>query len=202
MTLEPAKGEAELDEAIAALMEIGSTRSLAMLFNSAAYNAVKADSLPRAREMLERSESLAREADDQMLIASIAGNAGLAALFGGALSEAGAAFERQLRICRRLVIPWLASEGLAGPAAIAVRHGNLERAARTLGAASAHGPIGDPDVLARLDREFFAPARERLGERPWLRAHESGTKVEFVEAIDSALDAVRGAVRSSRSALT
>jgi hypothetical protein len=124
-----------------------------------------------------------------MLLASIAGNTGLAALFAGELGEARTTFEQQLRICRQVVIPWLASEGLAGLAAITAHRGDPDRAARLLGAAGAHGPIGDADVIARLEREFFAPARRSFGDQPWLRAHAAGAKLEFVEAIDSALDA-------------
>jgi hypothetical protein len=142
MALAPDEGEAELEQAIAALRQIGATRTLAMLYNGAAYNAIKAGSPRRARAFLDQSESLARELDDQMLLAAVSGNAGLAALFAGELDAAQSAFEQQLRICRRLVIPWLASEGLAGLAAIATRLGEPDRAAHLLGAA-AHGPIGD-----------------------------------------------------------
>ena len=189
MALAPAEGESELDEAIAALVEVGSTRALAMLFNSASYNAIKGGSFDRARGLLERSAPLARELDDQMLLASVAGNAGLAALFAGEFDEAQSAFEEQLQVCRQVVIPWLASEGLAGLAAITAHRGDPDRAARTLGAASAHGPIGDADVIARLEHHFFAPARQSFGDQPWLRAHAAGAKLEFVEAIDSALAA-------------
>jgi hypothetical protein len=45
-------------------------------------------------------------------------------------------------------------------------------------------------VISRLEREFFAPARRSFGDQPWLRAHAAGAKLEFVEAIDSAFDAV------------
>jgi hypothetical protein len=124
-----------------------------------------------------------------MLLAAVSGNAGLAALFAGDLDAARGAFEQQLRICRRLVIPWLASEGLAGLAAIATRHGELDRAAHILGAAGACGPIGDADVVARFEREFFDPARRRYGDEPWQRAHTAGAERALADAIDFALGA-------------
>jgi hypothetical protein len=64
--------------------------------------------------------ALARELDDQMLLASIAGNTGLAGLFAGELGEAQTAFEKQLRICRQVVIPWA---GLRGPRRAGGDHG-------------------------------------------------------------------------------
>lgn len=145
------------------MRQIGAARSPAMLYSSAAYSAIKAGDLQRARDLADQSEPLTLELDDPMLLAAVSGNAGLAALLAGRLDEARFAFERQLDICPRLVIPWLASEGLAGVAAIAAREGDPERAARVLGAAAAQGPIGDPEVIERLERDFFAPAEERLG---------------------------------------
>jgi predicted ATPase/DNA-binding SARP family transcriptional activator len=200
--LAPAEGGTELEQAIAALRQIGAARSLAMLYNTAAYGAIKAGSLQRARDFLDQSKSLARELDDQMLLAAVFGNAGLAALFAGELDKARNAFEQQLQICRGLVIPWLASEGLAGLAAIATRHGKPDRAAQILGAAAAHGPIGDPDVIARLEHEFFAPARQRHGDGPWRQAHTAGAELAFIDAIDLALDVTAilpGATRANDS---
>jgi hypothetical protein len=87
------------------------------------------------------------------------------------------------------VIPWLASEGLAGLAAIAARRADLDRAARLLGAATAQGPIGDADVIAQLERDFFAVARDRHGDREWREAHTAGAGLSLADAIDLALDA-------------
>jgi predicted ATPase/DNA-binding SARP family transcriptional activator len=196
LALAPDDNGTELEEAAAGLGQIGAVRTLAMLYNSAAYNSIKAGSTRRARAFLDQSESLARELDDQMLLAAVSGNAGLVALFAGELDAAQDAFEHQLRICRRLVIPWLASEGLAGLAAIATRNGEPDRAARILGAAAAHGPIDDDDVIVtRLEREFFAPARQRHGDRPWQQARTAGAELPFSDAIDFALDAA--AIRRS-----
>jgi len=188
LALAPDQGTAELEQAVAALGRIGATRTLAMLYNTSAYNAIKAGSYDRARLFLERAESLARELADESLLSSLYGNAGLAALFSGDLAAARGAFEAQLRLCGELVVPWLASEGLAGLSAIATRDGDLERAARLLGAATAHGPIGDADVVSQLERDFFAPAQARHGDRQWRQAHAAGAQLRFTEAIQLGLD--------------
>jgi len=82
----------------------------------------------------------------------------------------------------------MASEGLAGISAIATRHGDLDRAARLLGAATAHGFVGDADVLARLEHDFFIPARELYGDPRWAQAQMAGAGLRFGDAIELALD--------------
>jgi hypothetical protein len=62
-----------------------------------------------------------------------------------------------------------------------------ERAARLLGAATATGPMGDPEVVRQLEEQFLAPARSGYGERPWDEAHAAGTRLSFEQAIDLAL---------------
>jgi len=184
------QGTAEFEQAVTALRKLGAARSLAMLYNSAAYNAIKAGSPGRARPLLEHAESFARELGDQMLLCAVSGNAGLAALFTGDIDAAREAFDAELRICHELVIPWLASEALAGLSAVASLHDDLERAARLLGAATASGPIGDAEVIAQLERDFFAPARERHGDRQWGECHAAGAELSFADAIELGLDRV------------
>jgi hypothetical protein len=75
---------------------------------------------------------------------------------------------------------------LANPpgAAIAARRGDPERAARLLGAAIAIAPVGDADVNARLEEQFFAPARRTPN---WNDAYTAGAQMGFQEAIAYAL---------------
>ena len=80
-----------------------------------------------------------------------------------------------------------APEGLGGLAAIATRRGDPERAARLLGAATALGPVGDADVNAQLEEQFFAPARRRTPH--WSDAYTAGAQMSFEEAIAFALTA-------------
>ena len=121
------------------------------------------------------------------MLGAVHGNVGLAALFTGDLDPARTAFNEELRISRELVIRWLASEGLAGLAAIAIRLDDLDRAARLLGAATATGPVGDVDVTAQLEREFFAEARERSGDRRWGEGQAAGAELSFADAIELGL---------------
>jgi predicted ATPase/class 3 adenylate cyclase len=186
--LPPDQGAVELEQAISALRKIGAARTLAGLYNNSAYNAIKAGTPELAQPFLEHADSLARELGDQIMLSAVCGNAGLAALFTGDIDAARTAFDEELWLCHELVTPWFASEGLAGLSAIAIRHGDLDRAARLHGAATAHGFVGDADVLAHLEREFFRPARKRYGDRQWREAHTAGAELSFDDAIGLALD--------------
>lgn len=64
-----------------------------------------------------------------------------------------------------------------------------ERAARLLGAATAIGSIGDADVNAQLEEQFFAPARDRT--RDWSHAYTAGAQMSFEEGIAFALTPAR-----------
>ena len=68
-----------------------------------------------------------------------------------------------------------ASEGLAGLAATATVHGDLDRAARLCGAAGSHR-YGEPEdrVNKRLRTSFFEPARTRHGAEAWDNAVRRG----------------------------
>ena len=175
----------ELEQAVAALRKLGSTRILLALYNSTAYNAIKSGRHRAARPFLAQAVPLAHELGDPVFLALTCGNVGLEALFTDDLARARDAFDEQLRMCREIVVKHLAAEGLDGLAAIAARRGNPERAAQLLGAATATGPVGDPDVNAQLDEQFFAPARLRT--RHWSQAHTAGTQMGFEEAIAFAL---------------
>ena len=139
---------------------------------------------PHGRSWPRRSRS-PDELGDPVFSAVTCGNVGLEALFTDDLDRAQDAFEEQLRLCREYVVKYVASEGLGGLAAIATRRGDPELAARLLGAATATGPVGDADVNAQLEEQFFAPARLRT--RHWSQAHTAGTQMGFEEAIAFAL---------------
>jgi predicted ATPase len=189
----PEQGAAELRHAAAALHDLGSTRLLLVLYNTAAYNAIKAGSPARALPLLAQAVPLARELGDPVGLANACGNVGLAALFTDDPEPARLAFDEQLRLCREHVITHLPAEGLGGLAGIASRAGDLQRAARLLGAASGLGQVGDADVNAQLERRFFAPARAAYGERRWDEAQAAGAQLTFEQAITLALgtDATR-----------
>ena len=125
------------------------------------------------------------------------GTVGLQALFTEDLDRAQVGFEEQLRLCSEHSVGPLAAQGLVGLAAIAARREQGERAARLLGAATATGPMGDPDVVRQLEEQFLAPARSGYGEERWDEAHAAGARLSFEQAIDLALSpAARGELSS------
>jgi predicted ATPase/DNA-binding SARP family transcriptional activator len=177
----------EFEQAATALRKLGSSRFLVSLYSNAAYNAIKAGRPERAGALLAEVEPLVREQGDPHQLAVWCGNVGLEALFSGELDRARLAFDEQLRLCRELVVTQLAAEGLGGLAAIATRRGEPERAARLLGAATVCGPVGDADVIAHLEKQFFASARAQLDPRRWSEAHTAGAEMPFQQAIACAL---------------
>jgi hypothetical protein len=113
----------------------------------------------------------------------VCGNTGLEALFNGDLERASEAFNEQLQLCQEHVIPLPAAEGLAGLAAIAGRRGDLEHAAKLLGAGAAHGLLADSDVMAQLEEQFFSPARAAYGEERWKTAEAEGARLSLQQAL-------------------
>ena len=82
---------------------------------------------------------------------------------------------------------WLASEGIAGVAAVAASRGELERAARLLGAAESMANVLTDAAGIRLAEEFFSPARRQMGETRWRAAYADGVGLDFDEAVSLAL---------------
>ena len=183
----PGDSAADLDQAAAALHNLGSARLLLALYNNASYNAIKAGRPKDAAPFLAQAAPLAHELGDHVFLPTTCGNVGLEALFSGDLDRARDAFDEQIRLCREHVVRHIASEGMGGLAAIAARRGDPERAARLLGAATAIGPVADADVLAHLETEFFAPARTQHGTRRWNEAHSAGAEMTFEQAVADAL---------------
>jgi predicted ATPase/DNA-binding SARP family transcriptional activator len=183
----PQSDTGELEQAATALGRLGSARPLLMLYNNAAYNAIKAGNPQAARPFLAHAVPLAREFGDPVFLTVTCGNVGLEALFNDDLDRAQDAFDEGLRLSREHVVMQFVPEALGGLAAIAARQGDPERAAQLLGAATAIGPVGDADVIAELEKHFFAPARHRTPH--WSRAHTAGAQMSFEQAITFALTA-------------
>ncbi len=188
----------EIEEAAAALRQAGALRHLAALYSNSSYNAIKEGVAHRARPFIEEARSLLHQLGHPPLLCLFHGNDGLQALFTGDVDRARAAFAAQLALCQELVFDWLTSEALGGFAAIAAHQGDPARAAQLLGAALAQGPVGDEDVTGQLEREFFAPARARLGERDWSDAYAAGARLTLEQAIRYGHDA--GALSAPRTA--
>jgi hypothetical protein len=187
LALPPEQSEPELERAAEALRALGATRSLIFLYSNAAYDALKTGQPELARSLLDRATPLAREAGTPVPLVYVCGNTGLEALFNGDLERASEAFNEQLQLSQDHVLPIVAAEGLAGLAAVVSRRGDLDHAARLLGAAAARGLIADADVTAQLEEQFFGPARAAHGEERWNKAEAEGARLNFEQAIALAL---------------
>jgi predicted ATPase len=186
---------AELRERVewaAALLErVGNVYLLADLLASAAYAALRNGSNDDAREFVDRAIPIARELDNAYGWMILQGNLALAKLLTGDPEAAREAFCEELRLCRKLGVLPLASEGLLGLAAVSVVRNDLHRAARLVGAAAAHSYGARQDeIKARLDATFLDPARKRHGTGAWDTAVGDGTALSFEDAIAYALEEV------------
>jgi predicted ATPase/class 3 adenylate cyclase len=177
-----------VDHAASLLDEVGNVYLLASLLASSAYRALGLGNDRDAAELLERAMPIARQLDDPAMWMLLRGNLGLAKLLTGDTESARHAFREELRLCRELVDRHYISEGLRGLAAVAAVDGDLRRAARLVGASSAHR-YGQPfDVIeARLDASFFDAARTRCGSKAWDAAAREGGLLTFDDAIANAL---------------
>jgi hypothetical protein len=124
-----------------------------------------------ALELIGRAEATAAAADDASTQMFIRGNAGLAALLTGDTDTAQDAFRAELKLCRELVVPAFAAKGLLGLGAIAADRGDFQRAARLVGAATAHVHDQNPRRHPGAARSIVlrprpcARARRRVGRR-------------------------------------
>jgi hypothetical protein len=178
-----------VDQAALLLEKAGNVDRLADVFHNAAYRALCYGCDRDANEFVDRATPLVRELDHPYDWMLLRGKAGLAALLSGDTETARHAFNEQLTLCRELVVLPAAFEGLAGLAAIAAVHDELDRAARLSGAAAAHR-YGEPRdaVDVRLDATFFEPARMRCGADTWDASLREGAALSFEDAIAYALD--------------
>ena len=124
------------------------------------------DCVREAGSYLDTAFEAAGQIDDPWLTTLVFGNIGLARLFSGDTTEANAAFERQLQLCREDAVHLYASEPIIGFAPVAAAGGHFDTAGSLLAAARACGypPTEfDKPIYERLEREYFADARNPHG---------------------------------------
>jgi predicted ATPase len=178
-----------VDRAASLLDDAGNVYRLASLYASAAYGALWDGSDRDAKDFIDSAIEIARKLDHPFTWLVVHGNLGLAALLTDDTDSARDGFREELTLCRDLVVRPFVAEGLQGLAAVAVVRGDLDRAARLVGAAAAHryGLPEDP-VDARLEATFFEPARTLYGADAWNAAGREGGALSFEHAIAYALD--------------
>jgi hypothetical protein len=180
-----------VDWAASLLVEAGNVFRLVGLLTGAAYGALWEGSDRDAKDFAESALPLARDLDHPFSWMLVQGNFGLAALLTGDTDAAHDAFREELALCRELVVRPFATEGVLGLAGVAAVRGDVDRAARLVGAAAAHRCEPEDPVDARLDAAFFEPARTRYGADAWDAAAHHGNAMSFEDAIAYALDQPR-----------
>jgi hypothetical protein len=179
---------AEIAEIAELYRKVGDVHGVAGLYNNAGYEAIKQGRYERASAYLDETLVLAERSGEPLRVMLAFGNFGLASLFTADFERAGAYFREQLLLSREHTVPWMAAEGVAGLAAIAARQGQPAHAARLLGAAGSLANVTGDTVGVKLEREFFASARDRLGQARWAAAYADGTRLGLDEAVRLALD--------------
>lgn len=144
-----------LGEALGLAREVGDERITALALNNLGDLALSAGDYRRAGPLFEESHALLRSRGDTANIARSLFNLGAVDLMLGANGAAEARFRESLELARtaddKEDLAWC----LEGFAALAVSHGDGERAATLLGAASA--------LLARIGADY-KPFERRLHE--------------------------------------
>jgi hypothetical protein len=178
-----------VDPAASLLTDVGNVHQLASLLTDAAYAALCLGSERDAADFAARATPITRALDSRLPRTINSGNIGLAALLTGETDTASHAFREELTLCREMVLRPVVFEGLRGLAAVAVVHGDANRAATLVGAADAHryDQAEDP-VETRLEGAFFEPARTRCGTDAWNAAARAGSVLGFEAAIAYALE--------------
>lgn len=178
----------ELGERVAAgHRRAGAERRLAGFQTSLTYTALYFADYVAAARIDAEALALAEQVGDPRALSFACGNHGLVTVLTGAAEEAGRAFAQELDVAARYGYHRLLFEAIDGLAAVAAAQGEDELAARLRGAAETTGPDRHDPVIARqLDARVFGPARARLGEQAWRRAHAEGAALTLDEAVDLA----------------
>ncbi|MGN6871864.1 MAG: BTAD domain-containing putative transcriptional regulator [Solirubrobacteraceae bacterium] len=182
-----------VEEAARLLSEARDYRGLAEVYLNAAFASIVEGHPEEALPLLDLSLPAADELTTPASRMFVLGNLGLANLMLGNRTDAHQAFVGQLRLCVGQAFRFGADEGLIGLAAVFVAEGRLERAAQLFGAATNMGypgpDPGDQVVFARLERDYFAAARSKLGAPAWDHLATAGSALSYEQAIDFALAA-------------
>ena len=188
-TTERSEGDVLWQRTIDVLEQVGDRRRLVGAYVNAAFPAIgdgrPADALRLLR--VARANAVGIVAPFETVL--ILGNVGLAELMLGHWDAARDAFVAQLQACVGRAFRFGAGEAMVGLAAICVAHDLPAEGARLLGAAESLGypEASDLAVLARLERAFFRPARQLLGDTAWTAERQWGGRLSYDLAVASAL---------------
>jgi predicted ATPase len=184
-----AEGEPLWQHAVDLLDQVGDRRSLAGAHMDAAFAALGDGRPADALRLLDVARANADRAVAPFVSMLILGNIGLANVMLADWSAARNAFVGQLQACVGRAFRFGADEAMIGLATICAAHDRPADCARLLGAAESLGyPLAsDLAVLARLERTFFSPARQRLGDAVWDAERQAGSRLSYDRAVADAL---------------
>jgi predicted ATPase/class 3 adenylate cyclase len=181
-------------EAVAHFRQIGATRRIYPLLNTAAYAAVEDARYSESLPLLDEALPAARAADDGPGIVIIRGNQAVAHLMLGHDQEAADALSEQLGLCRALSLERSVEEALLCAAAIAAHRGARHDAGLLAGAAAfrfknQRRMAAEDLVFRRIQDQLLTPARE-TDPRTWDAAARAGATLSEHDAISIAFRAL------------
>ena len=181
-------------EAVAHCRQIGATRRIYPLLNTAAYVAIEDARYSEALPLLDEALRAARAANDGPGIAMIRGNEGIAQLMLANDQDATDALLEQLCLCRDLSLERIVEEALLCAAAIATHRGARHDAAMLAGAATfrfenQRRMAAEDLIFRRVHDQLLTPVRE-ADPRTWDAAARAGATLGDHDAIDLALRAL------------
>jgi hypothetical protein len=181
---------ARLERGLEKARRSGNQREISHLLNSLGIFTSNAGDLPGARRLLQECVELRREIDPDGARFPLI-HLGHVVCRQGEHAGARSLLCESLRICRRLGDKRLAAECLESLAEVAEGEGQLERAARLLGAAESLREI-ITFALSREDRphhdRVVAAVRQTMDEPSFAAAWRAGYALSWQQATDYALD--------------
>ena len=178
-------------EAVVHFRNIGATRRIYPLLNTAAYAAIEYARYGEALPLLDEALPAARAADDAPGIAIIRGNEAVAHLMLTNDQEATDALSEQLGLCRDLSLDRTLEEALLCTAAIAAHRGARRDAGLLAGAATTRFEnrrrmAVEELVFRRIQDQHLRHVRD-TDPRTWDAAARAGGTLSDHDAIDIAL---------------
>jgi len=179
------------EAAAAYARRVGDVHHLGVVCSVTGYKAIAQGHYREALHWLDEGMEAVRVLRNARSVFYFAGNQGLARLFLDETDAAAEAFGDALAVCADAAAQDIVDECLLGLAGVASRRGDLTRAARLAGAATAHRTsirIREEEVVSRrLIDEILAPARDALGPEKWDRLAQEAASLSVEEAIELAL---------------
>jgi tetratricopeptide (TPR) repeat protein len=179
-----------LEESLALRRALGEKRGVAVTLSSLGELSIAEGSPEAAASALTEALVLAREIGHRELEGLTLAELGLVAVMESRLGEAASALAESLEVCDEFGYAPTRLICLTGCAALAVRQGDVERAAELWGVVGALAESrggGLPELREVIDG-FLSETRSQLGEEAFARHAAAGARLSFDEAAALALN--------------